>query len=49
VLIIAIGKPQETIKLLDVPEGADLHYFRDENDIHYVPKRTLSELLINKR
>lgn len=49
VLIIAIGKPQETIRLLDAPEGADLNYYRDEQDIHYVPKRTLSELLINKR
>jgi nitroreductase len=49
VLIIAIGKPQESIVLLDAPLGSNLNYFRDEQDVHYVPKRTLSEILINKR
>lgn len=49
VLVVAIGKPDETIVLLDAEEGADINYFRDENDVHYVPKRTLKELLINGR
>ncbi len=49
VLILALGKPQETIVLLDAGVGADLKYFRDEQGVHYVPKRTLSEILINKR
>ena len=47
-LIVALGKTDEKIVLLDAEEGADINYFRDINDIHYVPKRTLSELIINK-
>ena len=49
VLIIAIGKPKETIVLWDAPAGSSLNYYRDEQDVHYVPKRMLSELLINIR
>lgn len=48
VLIVALGKPEEKIVLLDAKEGSDINYFRDENDVHYVPKRTVNELIINK-
>lgn len=48
VLIVAFGKPDENIVLLDAQEGSDINYYRDENDVHYVPKRTLNELIINK-
>lgn len=47
VLIVAIGKPQETVVLTDVGEDGSTDYYRDENDVHYVPKRTLKDLLIN--
>lgn len=46
-LIVALGKPAETIVLTDVGEDGNTAYYRDENDIHYVPKRSLEELLIN--
>ncbi|MBE5781591.1 MAG: nitroreductase [Clostridiales bacterium] len=48
VLIVAIGKPDETIVLVDVPEDGNTNYYRDENDVHYVPKRSISDLIINK-
>lgn len=48
VLVIALGKPDEKIVLTDADEGSDINYYRDENDVHYVPKRTLKELIINK-
>lgn len=48
VLIVAIGKPDETIVLTDVKEDGDINYYRDENDVHYVPKRSLEDLIINK-
>lgn len=44
-LIIALGKPTEKVYLTDVKDG-DIKYFRDENDCHAVPKRSLSELII---
>lgn len=48
VLILALGKPDEQIILTDARAGESINYYRDENDIHYVPKRTLNELLIQK-
>ena len=35
------------IVLTDVGEDGNTAYYRDENDVHYVPKRSLEELLIN--
>ncbi len=45
-LVIALGKPKETVKLVDVPESGSTAYFRDENGVHYVPKRSLDEIII---
>lgn len=44
-LAIALGKPAETVRLTDAHHGS-LRYYRDEAGIHYVPKRTLKEVLI---
>ena len=46
-LIVAFGKPAEEIHLVDVPEDGNTNYYRDENDVHYVPKRTLADELLN--
>ncbi len=46
-LIVAFGKPDEEIVLTDVPEDGNTNYYRDGADVHYVPKRTLKEELIN--
>ncbi|MCH5197372.1 MAG: nitroreductase family protein [Oscillospiraceae bacterium] len=46
VLIVAVGKPDEEIVLTEVSEGESLNYYRDENDVHYVPKRRLEDILI---
>ena len=45
-LIIAIGKPAEDIKLVDVDETGSTKYYRDENDVHYVPKRKLEDVIV---
>ena len=46
-LVVALGKPAETIVLTEVGEDGNTAYYRDENDVHYVPKRSLEDLLIN--
>ncbi|WP_321311522.1 nitroreductase family protein [Halarcobacter sp.] len=43
---IAIGIEDETIKVVDVK--LDTNYYRDEIDIHCVPKRDLNDVLIGK-
>jgi nitroreductase len=45
-LIIAIGKPDEKVVLVDTSDDGSTKYYRDENDIHYVPKRKLEDILI---
>ncbi|MBP3198842.1 MAG: nitroreductase family protein [Butyrivibrio sp.] len=46
VLLIALGKPTEKIVLVDVDESGNTKYYRDENDVHYVPKRKLSDVIV---
>ena len=45
-LVIALGKPGEKIVLVDVKDG-ETDYYRDGNDVHYVPKRSLADELLN--
>ena len=45
-LVIALGKPKETVKIVDVPENGSTAYYRDENCVHYVPKRSLDEIIL---
>ena len=47
VLIIALGKPKEKIVLTDLENGQNSNYYRDGNDVHYVPKRKLEDIVIN--
>lgn len=45
-LIVAFGKPDEEIVLTEIEEGESIKYYRDENDVHYVPKRKLEDIVI---
>ncbi len=44
-LIIALGLPDDTIELVEAVDGK-VKYYRDENNVHYVPKRPLDEIII---
>lgn len=46
-LIIALGKPKETVRLEEIDEGQDIKYYRDEQGIHHVPKRKLENIIIS--
>ncbi len=44
--VLALGTPAEEILLEDL-EGENYNYWRDEEDVHHVPKRKLQDIIIN--
>jgi nitroreductase len=47
VLVLALGIPKETVVLETVGVDGNIKYWRDEGDVHHVPKRSMDELLVN--
>ncbi len=47
ITVIAVGKPIENVEIVDCKEG-DIKYYRDDKGNHFVPKRSLEELIIEK-
>lgn len=45
-LVLALGKPKENVVLVPVKEDGSTTYYRDENQVHYVPKRSLEDILL---
>jgi nitroreductase len=46
-LVLAIGKPKEEIVLESIGPDGNIRYWRDEKDVHHVPKRELDEIIIH--
>lgn len=47
-MVIALGRPAEDVRLESLgasPDGST-NYWRDEADVHHVPKRSLAEVLV---
>ena len=45
-LVLAIGKTKENIILTEMPKDGNYNYWRDENQNHFVPKRSLAEIIV---
>lgn len=46
VLVLALGVPKEVVILTDVRPDGDIKYYRDEGGTHFVPKRSLEEIIV---
>jgi len=44
-LVLAIGKPREKIVLETVGSDNSIRYWRDNEDVHHVPKRKLEDII----
>ncbi len=45
-LVLALGKPKETVILETVGPEGDIKYWRDSQGVHHVPKRPLDEIIL---
>jgi len=47
-LVVALGRPVETVSLDDSGSDGDIKYWRDEDGVHHVPKRPMQELIVGE-
>ncbi len=45
-LVLAIGKPKETVAIEAIGAADDIKYWRDDERVHHVPKRSLDEIIV---
>lgn len=45
-LIVALGYPAEEVVIETCESGDDIKYWRDDGDVHHVPKRKLEDILV---
>ena len=44
--VMAVGKPVEEAQIVPVPEDGSVKYYRNEAGVHFVPKRSLQDILL---
>jgi nitroreductase len=45
--VLALGYPIEKVQLEEIGEDGNIEYWRDEEQVHHVPKRSPSHLIIS--
>ena len=45
-LVLALGKPVEIVQIDPLGADGDIKYWRDENQVHHVPKRVLEDIIL---
>lgn len=46
-LVIALGRPKETVVLEEVGPDGSIKYWRDADGVHHVPKRRLEDIILS--
>jgi nitroreductase len=47
-LVVALGKPIEEIQIDDLAEDGNIKYWRDDRQVHHVPKRKIEDLILGE-
>ncbi len=47
-LVLALGKPKETVMLEPLGTSGDIRYWRDGDGVHHVPKRRAEDLIVGQ-
>jgi nitroreductase len=46
VQVIALGKPKEIVKIENMGPVGDFRYWRDDDQVHHVPKRSIDDIIL---
>ncbi len=46
-LVVALGRPRETVIIEESRDEDDIRYWRDEHGVHHVPKRSLESCMVD--
>ncbi len=47
-LVLALGRPRESVVLEEVGPSGDVAYYRDEDGVHHVPKRSMDDIILEE-
>ncbi len=47
-LVIALGYPKEEVVLEEINDNGEVKYWRDDNQVHHVPKRTMEQVIVKE-